>query len=114
MNICKWCKKKYEQADRPEYCCSDCRYSAQIAMRTLKNKIKNIAKKHDFELKNFDKIVNAKLMCFGGKNADEMMRCPCDSSNPNRYCGSAQCIADVVYKGHCHCNLFHATKEYER
>lgn len=50
----------------------------------------------------------AKIRAFGDGN---IHRCPCDADNPDRYCGSARCIADVVYKGHCHCNLFHSTKE---
>lgn len=69
----------------------------------LKTLINNISHEHNFEVKNADKIINAKLRFFHG---DNVRRCPCDADNPERFCGSAQCLKDVKENGHCHCNLF--------
>lgn len=73
----------------------------------MKEKINSITKRFDFEARNIDKIMKAKIMIFKNGN---IHRCPCDAGNPDRYCGSARCIADVVYKGHCHCSLFWSKK----
>ena len=110
---CKWCGKEFEKRDTQKFCCGYCALTYNQIIQNTKSKIKTIAKKYDFEIKNMDKIVNAKMMLF--KN-DNTMRCPCDSQNPNRYCGSALCIHDTIHNGHCHCNLMHAKKtlqEYE-
>lgn len=65
--------------------------------------IDHVALKNKFNVKNADKIINAKMRFFAG---GDLKRCPCDANNPLRYCGSEQCIADVKKDGHCHCNLF--------
>lgn len=84
-----------------KYCSYKCQRRFGTEEYYTKRRIKQIAERFDFELNNFDKVMNAKKIMF-----DDMLRCPCDSNNPDRYCGSARCIADVVYKGHCHCSLF--------
>lgn len=104
---CKWCGKEFEKRDTQVYCSYDCARDYNDKVVSIKSKIKNIAKKYDFEINNMDKIVNAKMMLF---KHDDMKRCPCSSTNPNKYCGSALCIHDTIHKGHCHCNLFHAKK----
>jgi 1-aminocyclopropane-1-carboxylate deaminase/D-cysteine desulfhydrase-like pyridoxal-dependent ACC family enzyme len=106
---CKWCGKEFEpNAENQVFCGIDCSSAHNYQRAKISNKIKSIAKKFDFEVKNESKIINAKLMIFRNGN---VYRCPCDAQNPKRYCGSAQCIADTVYNGHCHCNLFHKKED---
>lgn len=102
------CGNEITKNDRDSYCSGDCYVKANAILTRIRYIIKRTAKKYNFEIKNESKITNAKFLLF--KN-DNVKRCPCDANNPDRYCGSAQCIADVVYKGHCHCNLFHSKKE---
>lgn len=108
MVKCKYCGKEIKRPDRLNYCSLDCYRKANNARYRISTKIDKIARDFDFEIKNKDKIIKAKQMIF--KNAD-LSCCPCDANNPDRFCGSARCIADVVYKGHCHCNLFHYKKK---
>lgn len=106
MKKCKNCGKEFMQkVAHQEHCCYDCSLEYNCKKGKLRENIKRIAKKFDFELKNLDKIVNAKMRFF---DDNERLRCPCDANNPKRYCGSARCIADTVYRGHCHCNMFHS------
>lgn len=105
MAKCKFCKKEFEPSERHiSFCSHQCRYDYNKKKTCLIYRIKKLAKKFNFEIKNFDKIVNAKMMLFSD---DDVMRCACDAQNKERYCGSALCISDVVVKGHCECNLFH-------
>ena len=105
---CKMCGKEFTRiSGKQMFCHWKCQKKYQAQERFIKERIEKIANKRDFEVKNKDKIIRAKLMLF--KN-DDVTRCPCDASNPNRYCGSALCIADTIYKGHCHCSLFFAKK----
>ena len=70
----------------------------------IKVKIKELAKKHNFDISdNVDKIINIKLRFFG---EEEWIRCPCDRDNLGRFCCSTQCQKDVRETGSCHCNLF--------
>ena len=101
---CKYCGKEFDGRDAKKYCSIDCYIEYNAKKNQTKASIKRMAKKYGFELKNLDKILNAKMLLF--KN-DNLKRCPCDSNNPKRFCGSALCIHDVVHYGHCHCNLFH-------
>ena len=105
---CKWCGKEFEKRDTQKFCCGDCALAHNQIIQNTKSKIKTIAKKYDFEIKNMDKIVNAKMMLF--KN-DNTMRCPCASQDTDHFCGSSRCIADTIYKGHCCCRLFWSKKE---
>lgn len=107
---CKFCGKEFELTswDNQIYCSKDCSYLYKLKYSAFKKYIDGIAKKYDFELKNFDKITDAKMMFFG---KEDLKKCPCDRDNPDRFCGSARCIADTVYKGHCHCNLFWSKKD---
>lgn len=102
--ICKHCGKEFERRDAKKYCSIDCYIAYNDKKTRTKATIKRIAKKYDFNLKNLEKIVNAKMLLF---KHDDMKRCPCDANNSKRFCGSALCIHDVVHYGHCHCNLFH-------
>ena len=86
-----------------KYCTYKCQRMYGYEEYYTKKQIFHIANMFDFEIKNLDKIINAKKLLFG---SSDMLRCPCDAKNPKRYCGSALCIADVVTKGHCHCSLF--------
>lgn len=105
---CKNCGKEFMQkATQQEHCCYNCSLEYNSKKMRLRNKITRIANKYNFELKNVEKIINAKMRFF---DEGERHHCPCDSQNKNRYCGSALCIADTIYKGHCHCNMFHAKK----
>lgn len=105
MAKCKFCKKEFEPSERHILFCShQCRYDYNKKKSCLISRIKILAKKFNFEIKNFDKIVNAKMMLFYD---DDVMRCPCHSNSKDHYCGSAQCIADVINNGHCSCMLFH-------
>lgn len=101
---CAWCGKEFYDFDITQCCCQDHRYLLNTTKTKIKSKIRNVAKRFDFDVQNLDKIVNAKIRFF--KDGD-YTRCPCDADNPERYCGSALCISDVVTKGHCHCHLFH-------
>lgn len=105
---CKMCGKEFEKRDTKKFCCGDCSLAYNQKLQNTKAKIKSIAKKHDFELNNVDKILNAKMMLF--KN-DNTLRCPCAAQDADHYCGSARCIADTVYLGHCCCQLFWSKKE---
>ena len=106
---CKNCGKEFMQkTTHQEHCCYDCslQYNAKrIGIRAMINRI---AKKFDFEVKNADKIISAKIRFF---KEGEYHRCPCASQDPDHYCGSARCIADTVYLGHCCCNLMHSKKK---
>lgn len=108
MAKCKWCGKEFEARDNRVYCSWDCRYMAGTKRGNINQKIKNIARKYDFDVKNKNKIINAKMMMFAG---GDLKRCPCLSQDPDHYCGSARCIADTVYQGHCCCRLFWSKKE---
>lgn len=105
---CKRCGKEFESVSGKEYCSWDCRHESDRKTDLFNKAIKRIANKYNFEIKNKEKITKAKVMIFREGN---LLRCPCDADNPDRYCGSARCIADVVYKGHCHCSLFWSKKE---
>ena len=105
MSKCKLCGKEITRTDRKYFCCQECSYQYKTIKNNFKRNIERIAKKYGFELQNVDKIVNAKMMIFVSHD-ENVKKCPCDPQNHNRFCGSAQCIADVVYKGHCHCSLF--------
>lgn len=99
---CKYCGKEITRTDRDVFCSQECAYIYKTTRHGIKRTIQRIAKKYDFELKNLDKILNAKMLL----TSDNPKRCPCDIDNPKRFCGSAQCIADTIYQGHCHCSLF--------
>ena len=106
---CKLCGKEFEpNSYNHTYCDNKCTERYNDLRGKIKRKIKQIAKEFDFNVQNEKKIVNAKLMLF---KHDNVFRCPCDAQNPKRYCGSAQCIADTVNNGHCHCNLFHKKED---
>jgi hypothetical protein len=105
---CRVCGKEFEpKQSTQKYCGYDCYAKQNEKYSEAYRIIKSIKKKFGFDVKNKDKIIRAKTIMF---DKGEQHRCPCDSQNKNRYCGSALCIADVVYKGHCHCNLFFAEK----
>ena len=105
LKRCKWCGKEFEpNSENQIFCGVDCSGGYNYQRAKASRKIRQVAREFDFDIQNEKKNVNAKLMIFKSGN---IYRCPCDASNPKRYCGSAQCIADTVYQGHCHCNLFH-------
>ena len=104
MVKCKCCKKDFEpKIPHQVFCCETCakHYSAQRTK--IRYMIRSVAKKFNFDIQNEDRIIKAKMLLF----QNNFRSCPCDANNPNRYCGSAQCIHDVIEFNHCHCNLFH-------
>lgn len=101
---CKMCGKEITRTDRPCYCSIECSERRNNIYVNIKSLIKRIRKKYNFDVQNEEKIINAKILLF--KDSD-VKKCPCDADNPERYCGSALCIHDVVEFGHCRCNLFH-------
>ena len=106
---CKNCGKEFEKkAENQVYCTPECYMKANEKRCKIKDKISQIARRFDFEVRNQDKIVNAKMIMFA---ADDVYRCPCLSQDQDHYCGSARCIADTVYLGHCCCQLFWSKKE---
>lgn len=108
---CRECGREFEKkGENQVYCTPYCYMKANEKRYKIKNKISRVARQFDFDVCNRDKIVNAKMMMF---SADDVFKCPCDANNPNRYCGSALCIADTIYKGHCCCQLFWSKKEPE-
>lgn len=67
----------------------------------IKHKINKLAKNNGFNVSKYaDKIIMLKL------RQKDWRDCPCDSSNPERFCCSQLCQSDVRAKGRCHCNLF--------
>lgn len=105
---CKMCGKEFtKQYSRQSFCCWKCQKKYQAQQNLVKRRIYRIAKKYNFEIKNEEKILRAKMMIFGD---GDITRCPCDATNPNRFCGSALCIHDTIHNNHCHCNLMHAKK----
>lgn len=72
-------------------------------MSILENMLKRCACEGYTTTKNVEKVAKAKNMMFG---ADEWHRCPCDSSNENRYCISEQCKQDIERTGECHCHCY--------
>ena len=112
---CPVCGKEFTVTNiDKKYCSYDCAYKIQSRKYRIRSKIDSISKQYDFTVKNKDKITNAKLIMF--KDGD-VHRCPCDASNPNRYCGSLLCLHDIIHNSHCHCQLFHAKKtlqDYEK
>lgn len=105
---CKNCKKEIVNPIRKNFCGQECSYNYQRQRDKLKSKIKTISKHYDFDVRNEEKIINAKMLLFSN---DNILRCPCLSQDPDHYCGSARCIADTVYLGHCCCQLFWSKKE---
>lgn len=103
---CKMCGQTIIRTDMENFCCQKCAYEYKSIKQNLQGVLKRIAKKYDFKIENMDKIVNAKMMLFG-RYHDNVRKCPCDANNPERFCGSARCIADTVNDGQCHCGLFH-------
>lgn len=106
---CKWCKKDFTPSEsRPtqRFCCYECKVEYHAAVAKIKGKVKRILLKHPsfhVEEDQLKKITNAKILMFA---KGDIHRCPCDSRNSERFCGSPRCIADVNETGHCHCNLF--------
>ncbi|MBQ2176220.1 MAG: hypothetical protein II453_14555 [Alphaproteobacteria bacterium] len=101
---CKWCGKEFNNTDQRVYCSHECKYKHDTARGNLVKKLQKLAiKNHTPTSSNFTKIVNAKMMLFKGK---DLMKCPCDADNPDRYCGSVLCAADIIKNGKCHCGLF--------
>ncbi len=106
---CLICGKEFTTNDQRETCCAgDCKYTYNSQKKKIESKAATMERKFDFEVRNFEKIARAKIMLF--KDGD-IHRCPCDADNPERFCGSARCIADVIYLGHCHCSLFWNKKQ---
>lgn len=105
LRKCRWCGKEFEtNMQRKVFCSMECQATHKQRRHNTVAKIKRLAAKNNWDIKNVDKIVRAKLMLF--KKGDQY-RCPCDANNPDRYCGSYLCKCDVNTQGHCHCNLFH-------
>ena len=105
---CLLCGKEFTPWDEREVCChGDCKYTYNTQKKKILSKISSIEKNFDFYTKNVDAIVKAKIRAF--KDGD-IHKCPCHNDDEH-YCGSARCIADVVYLGKCGCNLFHSKKE---
>lgn len=101
---CLCCGKEFTpRVKSQKYCNYKCRRVVVEKEKSVRYKIKSIAKILKLDIKNLNKIINAKKMLFGG---DNMLRCPCDANNPERYCGSLKCLSDVYNNGHCHCSLF--------
>lgn len=101
---CLNCGKEFTPKSKKQvFCCYNCGREMGYASQIIRNRVRKIAKENGFEIKNLPKIIKAKRMCF---RDDDMMRCPCDAQNPERYCGSPRCIADTKENGHCHCQLF--------
>lgn len=112
MKKCFYCGREFvTNKSNQIYCSEHCRLKRQYKKNSIGILIDRIAKKHQFDLQNKTKIIRAKMMLF--KDGDAKF-CPCDSSNPNRYCGSDLCIHDVLQHSHCHCNLYHAKKTLEQ
>ncbi len=111
MKKCLKCGKEFEPASvYQKYCSEDCRTYVERRRNLTRATIDRIARKYGFDLQNENKIINAKMIIF--KDGDTKF-CPCDSANPNRYCGSALCLHDILHNGYCHCNLFHSRKTLE-
>lgn len=102
MKRCKMCGKELTDESKV-FCSKDCAYAWSSEVYKIKSRIQTIARKFNFRTENMDKIINAKIRFFYKNDTN---RCPCDGDNPERYCGSALCIHDVVANGHCHCRLF--------
>lgn len=101
---CLCCGKEFTpRVKSQKYCNYKCHYVVIKKEQSIRCKIKSIAKVLKLDIKNLDKIINAKKLLFGG---DDMARCPCDANNPERYCGSYKCMADIYNNGHCECRLF--------
>lgn len=109
--ICAWCGKEFTPNPKraaQRFCCYECKVIYHAAIARIKNKIKHILKTNPHlhvEEDKLKKIINAKMLIFHGKNK-AIHRCPCDALNPLRFCGSKLCQHDILYDGHCHCNLF--------
>ena len=104
MAKCKWCGQEFNSINRQLYCSYRCYWEINSKRSIIRSFIKRIAKKFNLDVKNKNKIINAKILLFG---KGDVKRCPCDAQNPERYCGSLRCLADIQNNGHCHCNLFH-------
>ena len=101
---CLNCGKEFiRKQEKQKYCNWKCQKEMLKSEKKLKYKINSLAKIMNFDLKNVDKILRAKKLLF---NAENLHRCPCDAQNPNRFCGSIQCMNDIINNGHCECRLF--------
>ena len=65
-----------------KFCHWKCQKQYQKKPKFDKQLIHRIAKKYNFEIKNEDKIIRAKMLLFRN---DDMKRCPLSSTNPNKY-----------------------------
>ena len=75
---------------------------------TILEKMLDNCKKAGFEAtENVEKIARAKNIMFGEK---DWSRCPCDSSNSERYCISELCRSDIERDGICHCHCYRKAK----
>ena len=102
---CVNCGKEFiRKQERQKYCCYKCQKEMLYSEKNLRYKIKTLAKIMNFDLNNVDKVLRAKKMLFSAEN---LHRCPCDAQNPNRFCGSIQCMNDIINKGHCHCHMYY-------
>lgn len=108
MVKCKWCGKKFEAKRHDQkFCSKDCSYFYNVEKHNLISYIKKLAKKYQFDIGNIDFIVERKMSTFC---QDDVKKCPHDIDNPDRFCGSARCIADTVYQGYCKAGLFWSKK----
>lgn len=100
---CKYCGNEITNPKRTVFCSPDCAYNYSSDVYKIKNLIKTFCRRYNFDVKNADKIISAKIRFFHNGN---VKRCPCDGNNPDRYCGSPLCMHDILEYGHCHCSLF--------
>ena len=62
-----------------------------------------LAKAKEYGLKPtefFDRVLRAK------QRLGLVESCPCDITNPNRYCISPLCLSDIEKEGRCHCQCW--------
>lgn len=73
-----------------------------MTLDEYENIIKKMAKEYGVELTE-----NAyKIARFRERTQLPMSKCPCSQNDPDRFCISEKCMADIMSTGKCHCQCF--------
>ena len=97
---CKYCGKEITRTDREVFCSQECAYTYANHKLHCGRMIARIAAKYEFDIKNYDKIINAKMLL----TPDNFRRFPCDSACRREVAFRCQHSAFTAeWYWYCHC-----------